>query len=145
MQLQAAIDSLQFLEFRLLYAMAGNEVTGRNFLQFGVLAGFAAGLADITALQEAALVRQIHRRGDLALDQLALLLLAGNNRLGNGRQQRLGVRMQGVGKQLVGGSFFHHFVKAVSCILVPPERESASALKQPLPTGMSLVSAGLPS
>ena len=60
----------------------------------------------LAALEEAALVRHIDGRSDLALDGDALLLYAqlGN---GDGGQQRLGIGVQGIGKQLLGGRFFH--------------------------------------
>ena len=50
----------------LLRQVAGHEVLGRDLHQLGVLPRLAALLAGVAPLEEAALIGQIHRRGDLA-------------------------------------------------------------------------------
>lgn len=79
-----------------------------NLAQYRIAFIANAGNRAVAALHETAGIRQVYRRGNLALDNLTLGLILAHDRQRNCRKQCLGVRMQRIFEQQISWCFFYH-------------------------------------
>ena len=78
-----------------------------NLTQYRIAVIAYAGNRAVAALHKAAGIRQVNRRSNLALDNLALRLILAHDRQRNCRKQRLRIRMQRIFEEQVGRCFFY--------------------------------------
>ena len=88
-----------------------------DFPKLGI-AVFTALLRVVAALPEPALIRQIDRRCDLALNQLAFRLILAHDGQRDSRQQSLGVWVDRILKQDIGRGLFNHLPQIHNCNVI---------------------------